>query len=152
MPRPNIGRTINVEEHLARRIALERETRDWSYEELARQMTEAGCKIAGSAIFKIEKGTPRRRVTVDELVALGEVFKLPYNRLLIPLEVEYEKLANEKIKYIKALQEASRNLRGEFAELEAALHNDPALERMVDALMGDDWRARLNVDAPKSGI
>lgn len=38
-------------------------------------MTDAGCPIQGSAIYKIEKADPPRRITVDELVAFATVFE-----------------------------------------------------------------------------
>lgn len=55
MSRPNRKRTIEGESNLAERVAQEREAAGLSYE-------------------KIEKGNPRRRVTVDELLAFSEVF------------------------------------------------------------------------------
>jgi len=81
MPRPNQNRTIQAEEVLARRIAHERGVRGWTYEQLADAMTDAGCSIQPSAIYKIEKGQPRRRVTVNELAALSQVWAIPMERL-----------------------------------------------------------------------
>jgi transcriptional regulator with XRE-family HTH domain len=74
MPKVNPGRSIDSEANLADRIAYERRRRHLSYEGLAALMTDEGCAIQGSAIYKIEKGDPPRRVTVDELVALTRVF------------------------------------------------------------------------------
>lgn len=82
MPRPNKPRTIGAEDRLALRIATERQARGWSYWKLAQAMTEAGCSIAGSAIYKIEKGNPRRTIFVDELVALSRIWSIPVERLL----------------------------------------------------------------------
>lgn len=82
MPRPNKGRTIPAESVLALRIAMERKARGWSYEQLADAMTEAGCPIQGSAIFKIEKGEPRRRIAVDELAALSLVWAIPMDKMV----------------------------------------------------------------------
>lgn len=94
MPPRNASRSLFSEEGLARRIAFERERRGMSYEGLARRMTDAGCAINQSAIYKIEKGTkrksgevgPPRRITVDELVALAEVFETSVEQLLLPQE------------------------------------------------------------------
>ncbi len=94
MPPRNAGRSLFSEEGLARRIAFERERRGMSYEGLARRMTDAGCPINQSALYKIEKGTkrpggvvgPPRRITVDELVALAEVFETSVEQLLLPQE------------------------------------------------------------------
>lgn len=82
MPRPNRERSIAAEDVLAVRIATERTSRGWSYERLAEAMTEVGCPIQGSAIFKIEKGEPRRRITVNELAALSQVWAIPMDRMV----------------------------------------------------------------------
>jgi transcriptional regulator with XRE-family HTH domain len=90
VPRPNPPRSLQSEDNLARRVAYEREQRGWTYDGLAKRLTEAGCSIQGSAIYKIEKGTPRRRISVDELVAFAEVFEVNVADLLIPLELMAE--------------------------------------------------------------
>lgn len=82
MPRPNRNRTTRVEADLALRIANERTARGWSYERLAEAMTEVGCAIQPSALFKIEKGDPPRRITVNELAAFAEVWAIPMDRLI----------------------------------------------------------------------
>lgn len=87
MPRPNRARTVAAERTLARRIAHEREARGWSPEGLASRMTRAGCSINLSAIYKIEKADPPRRITVDELVGFAEVFGIPVQDLLLPAEI-----------------------------------------------------------------
>ena len=85
MPRPNALRSIASERALATRIAYERAERDWTLEGLAARMTSVGCSINASAIYKIEKGDPPRRITVDELVALGRVFALDLEDLVQPV-------------------------------------------------------------------
>lgn len=64
------------------RIATERAARGWSYKRLAEEMTAVGCPIDGTAIYKIEKGEPRRSIFVDELVALSLVWAIPIDRLV----------------------------------------------------------------------
>lgn len=103
MPRPNKGRQIEAEVNLARRIAVERKRRDLSYEGLAKLLGDAGCPIAGSAIYKIENGEPPRRVTVDELVALSHVFKVPVDELLLPMELLNQRRAQELIARLRDL-------------------------------------------------
>jgi transcriptional regulator with XRE-family HTH domain len=98
MPRSNRGRTMGSERTLAQRLAYERTVREWTYDQLARRMTDVGCKIQGSALFKIEKGDPPRRVTVDELVALANVFETPMDELLVPYELILDKRARELVK------------------------------------------------------
>lgn len=75
VPRPN-PRPPGAEDMAARRIAYERERRGWSTAELARRMTEAGVPVNQSAIYKIEKGTPRRTISLDEARALAQIFGL----------------------------------------------------------------------------
>lgn len=87
MPRPNKPRAVLAESHLAGRIAMEREARGWTNDGLAKRMTDAGCPMSGSAIFKIEKGDPPRRIVVDELVAFSKVFGVPVQDLLVPPEI-----------------------------------------------------------------
>lgn len=83
MPRPNKARSIEAERNLAVRIKMEREDRNWSPAMLARRMTEAGCSISTSAIYKIEDAENPRKITVDELVTLGEVFEVEDVRALL---------------------------------------------------------------------
>jgi len=92
MPRPNSRRTIASEAHLAERITHERAKQGWSYAGLAQRMANAGCAIDQSAIYKMEKAKPRRRITVDELVALAEVFGISVGDLLVPngLQADHE--------------------------------------------------------------
>jgi transcriptional regulator with XRE-family HTH domain len=87
MPRPNKPRDVLAESNLAKRIAAERDARGWTNDGLARRMTDAGCAMTGSAIFKIEKGAPPRRIVVDELVAFAKVFGVSVEELLLPPEV-----------------------------------------------------------------
>ena len=87
MPPRNQPRTIAAEEELALRIGYEREKRGMTYEGLAKRMTDAGCPINQSAIFKIEKAEPRRRITVNEIVALATVFGVTVNDLLLPRDL-----------------------------------------------------------------
>ena len=106
MPRPNAPRTMTYESNLARRIEHERERRDWTYERLAQRMTEAGCAIHSSAIFKIVKGQPPRKITVDEFMAFAEVFDLEPDDLLLPPELalteELRTLVREHYEAVKA--------------------------------------------------
>jgi len=87
MPRPNAPRLLGGEEGLARRVAYERERRGWSTEGLAKRLTDAGCPINQSAIWKIENGNPPRRITYDEALAFARVFDLSLDELSIPPEI-----------------------------------------------------------------
>lgn len=87
MPRPNRARLVQAEDVLAERVATLRTERDWSYEGLAKRMTDAGCTIQPSALFKIEKGEPRRRITVDELYGFVRVFGTTVDDLMASTEL-----------------------------------------------------------------
>ncbi|WP_433781593.1 hypothetical protein ACQPX6_17595 [Actinomycetospora sp. CA-101289] len=101
MPLQNPARAVETEQNVARRIAYERLRRDWSYEHVAKLMTNAGCPLQGSAVFKIEKGRPPRRITVDELVTFAAIFGTTAVDLLRPVALigdnEASALVNEWI-------------------------------------------------------
>jgi transcriptional regulator with XRE-family HTH domain len=97
MPRPNKRRGIFAEDHLAQRIAAVRDARGWTNDGLAKRMTDAGCPMTGSAIFKIEKAEPRRRIVVDELVTFAKVFAIPLDELLLAPEVAASKEATRLV-------------------------------------------------------
>src|SRR5215217_3528095 len=109
MARRNKPRAIGGEANLAERIRREREQRHWSPADLAMKMTDSGCSISTSAIYKIEGGDPPRRIAVDELIALAQVFGATVDDLLTPVEVLEQKQA--------------RNLLRELDEAEAQLRN-----------------------------
>jgi hypothetical protein len=58
-------------------------------------MTDAGCNIQASAIYKIEKVDPARRITVDELIALARVFGRSIDDLLRPIGVLDQESAHQ---------------------------------------------------------
>ena len=76
---------IGAEDVVARRMRLEREAREWSPADLARALTNAGCPINQSSIWKIENGKPRRRISLDEAVAISRVFNITMEDLLTPV-------------------------------------------------------------------
>src|SRR5258708_10614078 len=76
-PNPRPPGPPTAEDRVARRVEYERGTRGWSREDLARRMTEAGAAVNQSAIYKIEKGEPRRTISLDEAHALAKVFGFP---------------------------------------------------------------------------
>jgi transcriptional regulator with XRE-family HTH domain len=84
MPRVNHDRTLTHERIVAERVAVERSARGWSYEKLARRMTEVGYPIHPSAVFKVERGDPPRRITVDDLVGFAAAFGVTVEYLLTP--------------------------------------------------------------------
>ena len=76
------------EGNIAARVALEREVRGWSTIELADRVSKAGVKMNQTAVWRIENGTPRRRINVDEALAFARVFELPLEELMSPSDPE----------------------------------------------------------------
>ncbi|MGH3522271.1 MAG: helix-turn-helix domain-containing protein [Mycobacterium sp.] len=129
MPRPNPPRPLGCEVNVARRVADERGRRGWSYETLARHMTEAGCPIQSSAIYKIEKGDPPRRISVDELVAFALAFDVDVKELLLsPWEAAQREARELATKLADTLDrmgvEQSSQTREMVALLMEAAHGD----------------------------
>jgi len=91
MPPRNVTRSLLTESALAARVAYEREKRGWTYDGLAKRMTDVGCAINQSGLYKVERGEPRRRITVDELVAFSQVFQIPVEHLLLSPELAASK-------------------------------------------------------------
>src|SRR5690348_16348038 len=105
MPRQNRARTIASEANLAARIARERGERGLSYESLAKAMADVGCPIDKSALHRIEKGRPPRKVSVDELVALSRVFQTAIDELLLPPDLIDQRRALELVKHFERLHD-----------------------------------------------
>ncbi len=135
MARPNRPRSIKGESNLAQRIQREREYRGLSYEALAKAMTDAGCSIQGSAIYKIEKGDPPRRITVDELIALARVFEVDVEDLLTPVEVLRTQRGKQLLKEIeegdRVLIDALRRLTNAYLEYFDLAAYEPDLREYV---------------------
>lgn len=87
MPRPNPPRTIVDEQGLADRLAYEREAAGMSYEGLASRMTSMGCPIHASALYKVEKGTPPRKLQASELIAIAKIFEVTVEEFCMPVEL-----------------------------------------------------------------
>ncbi len=136
MPRPNQARDIYAEDHLAARIAMEREKRGWTYEGLAKRMSDVGCPLDQSAIYKIEKASPRRRITVDELVAFSRVFGVAIDDLLLPADLAADRRAIELFTQWREAMDATQQQRAKAVKagerLEGHLREHPSA---VDALL-----------------
>lgn len=122
--RPNLGRTIGNNNHLADRIAHERQSRGWTMQQLADRMDEVGCTMHHTAIYKIEKGKPRRSVSFEEATAFAQVFDVSLDDLAMPVELVAE---TELLSLVARLVELQRDeyridrqrlrLHGELVEL-----------------------------------
>jgi len=112
MARVSTSRALQNEENVARRITREREARGWTYEETARRMVDAGVPLQYTAIYKIEKATPRRRITVDELVGFATIFELDVADLLTPVElIEHQEVNQALHEWVAAGSELRRSLK-----------------------------------------
>ncbi len=146
MPRPNRTRSIASEENLARRIAYEREQRRYSFAGLASRMTGVGCAIDQSALYKIENGNPRRRISVDELVALSEVFKIPVNDLLIPPELVTDRKA---LKLLAAYRDARTAVKDAWLALADHVTEHPRVEAILEEHITND---DISIDVFQSSV
>lgn len=82
MPRRSANRSTAISDAVAARIAAERVAAEMTYEDTAKALAEVGCTLHASAIWRIEKGEPRRPVHVDEAIAFAQVFDIPLTSLL----------------------------------------------------------------------
>ncbi|MDO5683549.1 MAG: helix-turn-helix transcriptional regulator [Propionibacteriaceae bacterium] len=119
MARNNKPRTLGSEKTLAQRIKRERTARGWSPADLAREMTDVGCSMATSAIYRIEEDT--RKISVDELVALTKIFDATMEELLTPIDLLDKRRATELIgkldEAMAALNKATNDWIVGYAEL-----------------------------------
>ena len=104
MARNNRPRSIGGERNLAERIRRQRALVGWSPSDLARAMTNAGCSIATSAIYRIEDDENPRKISVDELITLAQVFDTTVESLLTPVEVLDKEKAQETLKQLDDAQ------------------------------------------------
>jgi transcriptional regulator with XRE-family HTH domain len=134
VPRVNPLRSLTNERNVAERIAFEREQRGWSYEGTAKRLADNGCPIQASAIFKIEKGDPPRRITVDELVGFATVFDIAVPELLQPPALVQQK---QLLELAQAMSEAA----------EETMRADVKYKAALQALNDYDQRHPESVDA-----
>lgn len=148
MPRPNPHRSLRSETNLARRIAHERDIRQWTYEGTAKRLTDAGCPIQPSAIYKIEKADPPRRISVDELVAFAAVFETSVEQLLMPPEMvqagELHELFDAWESARARLQSETENEASTRERIRQYLESHPDLDQTLQTFVREwvsDWAA-----------
>jgi transcriptional regulator with XRE-family HTH domain len=155
MPRHNAPRDLLGERFVARRMATERDRRGWSNEGLARRMTDVGCPINQSALYKIEHSDPPRRITVDELIALSRVFGIDLPdlvcnpavagaRQLMPL---LDRLRAVDAEESEAMDRAQRE-RHKIEEQVRKITQTPEIQAAIDAQLersypGDSERGQM---------
>ncbi|MFF4650915.1 helix-turn-helix transcriptional regulator [Streptomyces sp. NPDC001380] len=96
--------TLWSEENLAERVRLEREARGWSTGALADRLTQAGYPMNQSAVWRIESGTPRRRINLEEAIGFSEVFGLSLEDLLSPPRLAMHARVRELIEDVRRRQ------------------------------------------------
>jgi transcriptional regulator with XRE-family HTH domain len=144
VPRHNKPRSIASEANVAERITYEREGRGLSYEALAKLMTDEGCPLVGSAIYRIEKGDPPRHITVDEVVAFARVFGTTVPKLLAPMEFvrkeSARKLVERTDKVYRTLPAATSKFYNLCKEIYALRQSDPDLHEFF----ANQWLTAAN--------
>lgn len=166
MPPQKVERTVQHEAYLAQRIRVEREERGWSLERLAGKMTDAGCPMDRSAIYKTESAG--RRITVDEAVTFANVFGLPLSNLLLPPDIaknkeaiklyrRYMAVSEQYVAAAKELDEIQNRLleivdEGYESEVIAALQGEAESDSNLAYFDGPDglirtWRSLRDNDA-----
>lgn len=147
MPRRGPTRSIRAEDHLAARILYEREKRTWSPSGLAHRMTQAGCPMNQTSVWKIEHGQPRRRITFDEAVAFAKVFELSLADLLqSPAEVvgsEAYGVMGRVNDLVRESGQMAMEAHDEWQRLDAALESEDVRSAIAGLLGGErrlhDW-------------
>jgi hypothetical protein len=138
---------------LARRVAAERAARGWSNETLARRMSEAGCAIQPSALYKIQSEPPRR-ITVNELVGLSAAFGVSVQELLAPADQVITGLVKERFDaWLRVSAERDRvaqRVRDLETEIRELLDRVPEAKQPLRAAIGEwlsDYRGYNEADA-----
>jgi transcriptional regulator with XRE-family HTH domain len=135
---------LKSEDALARRIVYEREERGWNPGRLAQKMTKAGCPMNQSAIWKIENGEPRRKITVNELLGFAKVFELSVGDLLTAPELiphqRAQKLCAQWIWRFNEFENALVSCDRARTKLAAHLADHPDATEALGAQLGDYFK------------
>lgn len=74
-------------------IAHQRRARGLSYEQLARMVTAAGTPVNASALHRMEKGTPPRRLTLSDLIGIAQALQINPVAFLVDTDLFQENWA-----------------------------------------------------------
>jgi transcriptional regulator with XRE-family HTH domain len=138
------------EGNAAARVALERETRGWSTTELAARMTKAGVAMNQTAVWRIENGKPRRKITLDEALGFARVFELPLEELMSPplegIDLEGRRIVQEAVEAFYESRDAQDRLHGAVVAIADYLRAHPegsaGIHTQCLRLMGEERDAR----------
>lgn len=147
------------EGNVAGRVALEREVRGWSTTELAERVTRAGVKMNQTAVWRIENGSPRRRINLDEALAFSRVFELPLEELMSPplegIDVDGRRLVQEAVEAFYESRDAQDRLHRAVvvtAEyIQARPDSSRAIHQQCLRLMGEERDARALTEFIEGG-
>ncbi len=145
---PKIGGSIGSEASLARRIRYERERLGMKPIALAKRMTDIGCPMNQSAIWKIENGDPPRRITVDELVGFSRVFGVPVDDLLLAPEVAADDRMRELLMDLRAANAKRSDVLVEIVE---HVRRHPRAESVLEEHLTEDDRLAIRAMAWEAG-
>lgn len=133
--------SLRTEEFLAQRIEELRTKEGWSFADLSQRMADAGCPIERSSLQKIERGKPRRKITVNELVAFSVVFHMAIPDLLVSPSYRGDRM------FFQDVKDGPRKWR---ERLDAERAVDEIVSRVVEACMdparGKEREAALRRD------
>ncbi len=112
---------LSAEQRCAQRIRAERERQGLSLERLAEKMGAAGRPMDRTAIHRIEKGNPPKRITVNDLEAFAKVLGVSINSLVIPDDVARSRTATRLYKKYLAARDRFLAAADEVDALEVEL-------------------------------
>ncbi|MFI6152157.1 helix-turn-helix domain-containing protein [Kitasatospora sp. NPDC051170] len=147
------------EGNAAARVALEREVRGWSTTELAARMTKAGVPMNQTAVWRIENGNPRRKITLDEALGFARVFELPLEELMSPplegVDIEGRRVVQEAVEAFYEARDAQDRLHHAVVAIAeyVATHPDSSkgIHEQCLRLMGEERDARALTEYIESG-
>ena len=80
----------SAREVIAENVRRLRREHDWTQEEVARRLTRAGWPTTQSKIAKVERGTSKPKLSVDDLLALAFVLDTTPTNLVVPWDPDAE--------------------------------------------------------------
>lgn len=127
---------VEPERHAANNIETLRNDLKLSYGELAKRMGQVGCPMDKSSLQKIEKGSPRRKISVNELVAFAEVFNVPVTSLIGGTadnegDLAWRDLMNAE-SLANVLRVANAEYRGHVMDLQRLADRNPSFREQVN--------------------
>ncbi|WP_330240553.1 hypothetical protein [Streptomyces sp. NBC_00525] len=109
-----------------------------------------GCCRLLTAVWRIENGTPRRRINLDEALAFSRVFELPLEELMSPplegLDIDSRRLVQEAVEAFYEARDARDRLHHAVVAIADHIKAHPDSSRAIHEqclrLMGDERDAR----------